>query len=98
MEGGGGQRDRQTDGHMYRFLLYSTGHSPLWDRCPKRRKIIEKELGRKERIEKGSWKINGVTMILLAERNGKTIYAAVVKGKSKALSSPEMGRVIAPTE
>ena len=28
--------DRQTDGCTHRFPMYSTGHHPLWVRCPKK--------------------------------------------------------------
>ena len=35
LAGWGGGINGQMDGRMYRFPLYSTGHHPLWGRCPK---------------------------------------------------------------
>ena len=34
---------------MHRFPLYSTGHRPLWDRCPKKARTGD---GVKKKIEK----------------------------------------------
>ena len=33
---GEGRIDRQTDGQTQNLPLYSTGHRPLWVRCPKK--------------------------------------------------------------